>query len=100
MSDEKMLKEDTSGGYDGGSKRSVRSNVFLIRDQKMQQSLHEKNIRLYNPREEDVWYALADDVILNSGFFYGKDRKMQKNESIQQKDSIHVQAAGSVRIYM
>lgn len=41
----------------------------------MQKYFYENNIRLYNPREDNVWFALVDDVIVDKGFFYGEDRK-------------------------
>jgi len=50
----------------------------------MQKYFYENHIRLYNPREDDVWFALVDDVIVDKGFFYGEDRK--EMAGIRQED--------------
>jgi hypothetical protein len=70
----------------GFCSEAVREKVFLIKDQKFQQSFHEKQICLYNPREEDVWNALVDDLILDEKFFYGKNRSDQTSPGISQMD--------------
>jgi len=62
----------------------VRDHVFVARDQNMQKFFFENHIRLYNPREDDVWFALVDDVIVDKGFFYGEDRK--EMAGIRQED--------------
>lgn len=68
----------------GFRNEAVRKQVFLVRDKKMQRFFYDHKVRLYNPREEEVAGALVDDLILDTGFFYGAARDENRESTSAQ----------------